>query len=159
MKKLECALWIAFLAALAMGYGCGRADSPHQLSNLNGKTYTEKYTCNLTSSGSPTSCSDLNAIDHIIFHKTGTDTYEVRDVPDSGFIYNGTMVGDDFLWTATSPTGYTESGTWTFSARRDSFFGSSHYVADDASYDGDCNANGLLGSATPPDPPFPASCP
>ncbi len=164
MKKTGIVLWIAFVAALGMGYGCSDGNRPGSAPakiELDGKTYGEKYTCNEQFGGvPPTTCPDLNEVDDIIFASTGPNTFEVRDVPDSGYVLTGTLSGTSFIWSATSPFGYSETGTWTFSTDGSTFTGSSRYVADDLTYAGDCNENGLLGSgAIPPDPPLPTGCP
>jgi hypothetical protein len=166
MKSTRMTLWIAFTAALGLGYGCGGTDYNNGGSGstplaLDGKTYGEKYTCNEQFGGvPPTTCPDLNEVDEIIFASTGPDTFEVRDVPDSGFVLTGTLSGNSFVWTATSPLGYTEAGTWTFASSGATFSGSSHYVANDLTYAGDCNENGSLGAGTiPPNPPSPSGCP
>jgi hypothetical protein len=165
MKSTKVAVWIAFLAALGLGYGCGgssyRPGSGSAKLELDGKIYNEKYTCNEQFGGvPPVTCPDLNEVDEINFVSTGPNTFEVRDVPDNGYVLTGTLSGSSFVWTAISPLGYHESGTWTFSASGDTFTGSSHYVADDNTYAGDCNENGLLGAGTtPPDPPMPNGCP
>ena len=160
MRSIRLAFWCAFVAGLATGYGCGGNNNTAPRPTPAGKSYKEKYTCNEQFGGvPPTTCPDLNVVDEIAFTSTGPDTFEVLDVPDSGFVLTGTFVGNDFSFTATSPNGYTETGTWTFSADRGSFSGSSHYVANDNSYAGDCNENGLKGSTVPADPPLPTGCP
>jgi uncharacterized protein YgiB involved in biofilm formation len=152
------AVLIVFAATLLLGYGCSD-DERHQLFDLDGDIYTETFSCNQTFTGQQTTCPDLNETDRIQFERTGPNTFEVRDVPDTGFVINGTLVGLVFTWNATSPNGYTESGTWTFSQSGGSFSGPSHYVANNGSYTGDCNTNGDIGLSTPPDPPRPAGCP
>ena len=164
MEKTVFALWIALVAALGMEYGCASPNANRPGSGkieLDGKTYKEKYTCNEQFGGvPPTTCPDLNKVDTIGFLSTGPNTFEVRDVPDNGYVLTGTLSGDTFIWSATSPLGYTETGTWIFSASADTFTGTSHYVATDNTYAGDCNENGALGSGSiPPDPPLPTGCP
>jgi hypothetical protein len=162
---IACALGVAFVAALGLGLGCNSSSydnsPPPQNPSLDGKTYTEKYTCNEIFGAPPLSCPDLNVTDVINFQSTGGNTFEGRDVPDTGYVYTGTLSGTTLTWTATSPLGYTESGTWTFSASFDSFSGSSHYedAAVPPSYSGDCNTNGVLAPGTPSDPPLPSGCP
>ena len=163
MLTLRRAMGLAFVAALALGLGCDSStETPPPRFILDGKIYTEKFTCNETSApGAPLTCPDLNQTDVIQFEYTGGTTFEVRNVPDTGFIYTGELVGMTFTWTATSPNGYTESGSWDFVSSGAEFTGSSHYVADaPGTYSGDCNTNGTLGTATvPADPPPPAGCP
>lgn len=158
MRRIQCAVLIAFVAAVLVGYGCSR-DDRHELFDLDGKIYTEKFTCNKTFTGQSPVCPDFNETDQIQFQRTGSSTFVARNVPDTGFVIDGTLFGVAFHWSAASPNGYTESGTWTFSSSGGSFSGASHYVADDNSYSGDCNTNGLRGYNTPPDPPAPAGCP
>ena len=164
MQRATPALVFVFVAVLGSAYGCGASnysdpETPQDFS-LDGATYTEKYTCNETFTGQPVACVDLAVSDVVTFQSTGTYTYVGHDVPDTGFVYNGTLIGTLFNWSATSPDGYTETGTWAFSANGDSFSGASHYVADDLTYSGDCNETGVLGTVdVPPDPPLVAACP
>ncbi len=160
MKKAESAVLIAFVAAVLLGHGCSSNDERHEFFDLSGAIYAEKFTCNQTPAGQPTTCSDLNEVDRLQFERDGFNTFEVRNVPDTGFVIHGTLIGLGFHWNATSPNGYTESGTWTFSRSGGSFSGPSHYVANNGSYSGDCNTNGDIGLlTTPPAPPYPAGCP
>jgi hypothetical protein len=155
-------IWVIglFLVVLAIGVGCGgNSPEPRQSFKVAGKTYTEKYTCSQQFTGEAPFCADLNAVDTIQFFSVGTNSYEVKDVPDTGFLYVGSFVERDFIWTATSPDGYTESGTWTFDARGNSFSGSSSYTANDGSYSGECNTNGVLAPSVPSDPPVLGACP
>ena len=108
--------------------------------------------------GQPEFCADLNVTDDIRFTETTADAFTVLDVPDSGFVLQGNLVGTVFTWTAVSPNGYTEAGSWTFTSDLSSFAGSSHYVADDGTYAGDCNETGVQ-SGVPPDPPTIGACP
>jgi hypothetical protein len=163
MIEIRKAACLAFTVALGLAYGCGSSTTPGPVFVLDGKTYTEKFTCNKTlTAGGPVTCPDLNATDVIQFQYVSGTTFVVHDVPDTGFLYTGTLSGMTFTWTATSAPAdaYTESGSWTFEASGATFSGSSHYVADDGSFQGDCNVNGAIGTATvPPDPPSPAGCP
>ena len=147
-----------FAGAVLAGFGCTDDDQADPFFELDGDTYSENFWCNKTFTGQPTTCPDPNRTDQVLFERTAPNTFEVRDVPDTGFLMVGSFSGFDFHWTATRPTGATKSGTWTFSSDGNSFAGPSHYVADDGSYSGDCNTNGdFLGPA--PDPPAPAGCP
>jgi len=96
-KKIACASWIAFVAALGLGYGCSSSDDPPsnvpQSFSLDGRTYTEKYTCNETFTGMPTECVDVAVSDVIVFTSTGGNNYTGEDVPDTGFVYTGTLNG------------------------------------------------------------------
>jgi hypothetical protein len=151
---------LAFGVCLLIGVGCSSSDQRHESMNLDGKFYREKFTCNEVFTGSPSlTCPDFNQTDEVQFVRVGGSSYEVRDVPDTGFLITGTLSGLDFDWDATSPNGYTESGTWSFTSSGDSFHGPSHYVAEDGSYSGDCNTNGNIGLSDPPDPPAPVGCP
>jgi len=158
MKQIERVGFLAFIVAVVAGIGCG-TDERHETLNLSGHVFTEKFSCNQAFTGQAAFCSDLNRTDVIEFTSTGLNTYEVRDVPDTGFVIEGTLSGLTFHWTATSPNGYSETGTWTFFSAGGSFSGPSHYVADDGSYSGDCNTNGEHGLSTPPAPPLPPGCP
>lgn len=159
MKKSECAVLIVFVAAVLLGHGCTSDDDRHETFDLDGDTFTEKFTCNKTFTGQPTTCPDVNQVDRLEFQRVGFRSYEVRNDPDTGFVIEGTLIGVTFNWTATSTSGYTEFGTWTFSSGGGSFSGPSHYTADDDSYSGDCNTNGDRGLSIPADPPSPTGCP
>jgi len=160
MRMTESAVLIVFMSALLFGYGCSTHDERHEFFDLSGAIYTEKFTCNQTPTGLPTTCSDRNEVNRIQFERDGFNSFEVRTVPDTGFVIHGRLIGLAFPWNATSPNGYAESGTWTFSPGGGSFSGPSHYVANDGSYSGDCNTNGDIGAlSTPPDPPDPPGCP
>ena len=160
MRRPECAVLIAFVTAVLIGQGCSTNDERHEAFDLGGKFFTEKFSCNETPTGQPTFCSDLNEVDQLQFERDGFNTFEVRNFPDTGFVIHGTLIGLAFHWNATSPNGYTESGTWTFSPGGGSFSGPSHFVANSGSYRGDCNTNGDIGLlGTPPAPPLPAGCP
>lgn len=157
VAKLLC---VALLAASGCSKSNKSTTAPPPGIDLDGFVYNEVYSCSHTPSGGPGSfCSDDQATDTIQFAKTGASTYQVRDVPDTGFVYNGTLSGLVFSWNATSPDGYTESGTWIFSADAATFSGVSHDIANDNSYNGDCSTNGARAPATPaPAPPI-GTCP
>ena len=126
---------------------------------LDGRTYIEIYTCAESFQGSQPYCGDLNVSDSIRFTHVDGGDYEVRDVPDTGFVYTGTLTCRTFDWTALSPGEYTEAGTWTFSANLASFSGSSTYDALDQSYTGECNTTGAESPSTPPNPTPVPPCP
>jgi hypothetical protein len=154
---------MALVAALALACGCDSSTTPSPVFVLDGKTYTEAFTCNRTpTGGGPVTCPDVNSTDVIQFQFVSGKTFVVHKVPDTGYVYTGNLTGMTFTWTAVSAPAdaYTESGSWTFMADGASFSGSSHYVADDGSFQGDCNTNGAIGiTTTPPNPPSPAGCP
>ena len=115
--------------------------------------------CDGSDGGGPRYCADFNESDSIRFTHTGGGEYEVRDVPDTGFVYNGTLDCNVFDWDALSPGEYTESGVWTFSSDLESFSGSSTYTSiTPGHYEGDCNATGAEAPATPPIPPPLPAC-
>jgi hypothetical protein len=124
---------------------------------LDDRTYKETYTCDISFDGGPRSCDSDEASDSIRFFHEADGNYEVRDVEDTGFVYNGTLTCRTFEWEALSPGNYTEAGTWTFSKNLTSFSGSSTYTAIDGSYTGDCNTTGAQ-SGDPPIPPRPPGC-
>jgi hypothetical protein len=126
---------------------------------LDEQTYVERYTCAETFQGGAPYCADSNVSDNIRFNHVGGGDYEVRNVPDTGFIYNGTLTCRTFEWNAVSPGEYTEVGTWTFSDNLSSFSGSSTYAALDESYAGECNTTGALSPNVPPNPPPVPPCP
>ena len=127
---------------------------------LDDRTYIEKYSCSESIGGGAPYCADLNASDSLRFNHLGGGEYEVRDVPDTGFVYNGILTCRVFDWDALSPGEYTESGVWTFTNNNlVSFSGSSTYVALDDSYEGGCNGTGAESPNIPPDPPLPPGCP
>jgi hypothetical protein len=157
-------VWAAgvLVVALAAGLGCSNNTDTLGSGNqfhVDGNSYNEIFTCSQQFTASPPFCADLNSSDTINFHLTGGGVYEVRDVPDTGFVYMGTFSGTVFTWTATSPDGYTEQGTWTFNMTATSFTGSSTYAANDGSYTGECNANGSIAPHTPPNPAPIGACP
>jgi len=127
--------------------------------DLDGLIYVERYNCSQAFTGMPEFCADADVSDTLQFTRTGANTYTVRDVPDTGFLYSGTLAGLTFTWTATSPNGYSESGTWRFVSDASTFAGTSHYVANDNSYAGDCTQTGARSPATPAAPPPIGSCP
>lgn len=158
-RSATCTLGLAVLLQSACGSSGNKSTvAPPGAVDINGFMYTEIYTCNESRPGSPTVCADNQASDVIQFTATGASTYEGRDVPDTGFTYNGTMSGLVLTWTAVSPDGYTESGTWTFSADGSTFSGSSTYTANDRSYSGRCNTNGAKVPGMPSAPAPVAPC-
>lgn len=148
-----------FLAAVAAGFGCESNDAPPALFALDGDLYNKKFSCNQTFTGQPTTCPDLNKTGTIQFQLVASNSYEAREVPDTGYLLTGSFSGLDFHWTATSPNGYFESGTWTFTLNGNSFLGQSQYFANDGTYSGDCNTNANIGLGPVPDPPAPIGCP
>ncbi len=159
MQRARATVVGLFVGALLAGFGCSNNDERHEPFDLDGKLYHEKFSCNQTPTGQPTICSDFNQSDEIQFSRLGSNSFEARNVPDTGFHIVGTLSGFVFQWTATSPNGYTESGTWTFSSNGNTFAGPSHYVANNGSYSGDCNTNGDIGVGGVSDPPAPTGCP
>jgi hypothetical protein len=126
---------------------------------LDGFTFNEIFSCSQSPASGIPFCADLLTSDQIHFTQTSSNTYNVRDVPDTGFFYSGTLSGLQFSWTAVSPAGYTETGTWTFAADGLSFSGISHYAANNNSYSGDCVTMGAKEPAVPPAPPAIGACP
>lgn len=126
---------------------------------LDGFVFNEIFTCSQAFGSGTPFCADNQAPGQVRFAKTSPSTYQVRDVPDTGLVYNGTLGGLDFTWNAVSPDGYTETGTWTFSADGLGFSGTSHYIANDNSYSGDCNTTGAKLPAVPPAPSPIGACP
>jgi hypothetical protein len=152
----------AFGVLLVIGSGCSSTDDTSintAIIQVDGKTFNEKYTCNESFDGGPLSCVDLAVQDQIQFTLLSGNTYEARDVPDTGFLYTGTFNGLVFNWTATSPDGYTEAGSWTFGTSGNGFSGSSTYIADDLSYQGSCKETGSVVPNIPNDPPLVTACP
>jgi hypothetical protein len=119
---------------------------------LDGRVYTEKYTCAQTFEGEDTFCADQNVSETIVFDHLDNNVYQVREVPDTGFVLSGTLDCSVFVWDASSPGEYTENGVWAFFENGATFFGSSAYVAEDLSYAGACNEEGAESPAVPPDP-------
>jgi hypothetical protein len=164
MNRIDCKSRLFALALLAGILGCSqKADKATPLAppavEVDGFVYNEIYTCSQTFGNGAPFCADNRSGGKIQFTKTGTGTYRVRDVPDTGFVYNGTLSGLVFAWTAISPDGYTENGTWTFSSDGLGFAGISHYIADDNSYNGDCSTTGAKDPALPPAPAPIGACP
>jgi hypothetical protein len=135
-----------------VGGGCPPPDA------LDDRTYNETYTCSFVPEGGEPICDVTNAQDTLHFTHTGGNDYEVLDVPDTGFVYNGSLDCRTFTWTALSPGDYTEEGTWEFSGNLSGFSGSSSYFALDSSYSGDCNITGAEAPDTPPNPTLVPPC-
>ncbi|HEY2772605.1 MAG TPA: hypothetical protein VGK20_01005 [Candidatus Binatia bacterium] len=121
--------------------------------------FNETFTCNERDFGGQAFCADLDSTDSFQFTYKGSGHYEARDVPDTGFVYTGTLACRTFSWHATSPDGYSESGSWKFAADLHSFFGSSFYVANDNSYSGACNETGVKSPTLAPHPLTVPPCP
>jgi len=93
-----------------------------------------------------------------VFTHLNNGLYQLREVPDTGFVYNGTFNCSAFVWGASSPGEYTGNGVWSFSPDGSTFFGSSAYIADDLSYAGACNETGAESPAVPDNPPAIPPC-
>ncbi len=119
---------------------------------LHNVVFQEKYTCVQTFTGGEPFCADLAEQDAIKFTHLGDGVYQVRDEPDTGFLYTGVFDCTTFTWNASEPGEYTETGVWTFANNATTFSGSSAYVADNLSYAGACNETGVRAPSTPPDP-------
>ena len=164
MKRSNVGFQGLFLALLVVGVGCTNSDDTTTTTPtfaVDGKSYIEKYTCNEVFPPSPTlTCPDLAVQDTIQLTLITGNQYEGRDVPDTGYVYNGTFSGQVFTWTAVDPiNSYTESGVWTFDAAGNFFTGSSTYTANDGSFTGNCNETGALAPIVPSDPPLVSGCP
>jgi len=163
MRRFTSAFLGVFVVLLVIGSGCSSSDSSSingsSMLQIDGKSFNEKYTCNESFGGGPLTCADLAVQDTIQFTLISGSTYEARDVPDTGFLYTGTFNGLVFNWTATSPDGYTEAGSWTFGTSGNSFSGSSTYIADDFTYQGSCKETGSVVPNVPSDPPLVTGCP
>jgi hypothetical protein len=121
---------------------------------LHNLVFNEKYTCTQTNEGGEPFCADQNEQDAIRFTHAGGGFYEVRDEPDTGFVYTGSLLDcTTFSWNASSPGEYSEGGVWQFSNDQTTFSGQSAYIADDLSYAGACNQTGARSPAIPPNPP------
>lgn len=159
MKRLGYGcVYAALFATALVGFGCNNDDDTPVVPILDGRTYTEMYKCSQTFTGGDPFCADDNATDSLAFNHVSGNTYEVRDVPDTGFAYTGTLSGQTFTWTADSPDGYTEAGVWVFSSDFSTFEGASEYVADNATYAGECTTTGAEDPATPAEPPAIGAC-
>jgi hypothetical protein len=126
--------------------------------SLHEMVFNQKFTCAQSNEGGDPFCADQNEQDTIQFLHLGGGVYEVRDVPDSGFVLNGLYDCSMFTWSGGSPGEYSEGGFWDFSEDETSFSGSSAYVAVDQSYVGGCNSTGAESPAIPPDPEPVAPC-
>jgi|CXWL01.1.fsa_nt_gi hypothetical protein len=164
MKTWKRIAGLGYGATVIVGLACSDGGNkamvaPPGAVDINGFTYNEIFTCNETFAGGTPICADNQAADVSQFTATGPSAFVGRDVPDTGFVYTGTMSGVILTWTAVSPNGYTESGAWTFSADGATFSGSSTYNANDASYSGRCNSTGARAPAVPAAPAAVAPCP
>jgi hypothetical protein len=165
-RRIVRVIGIVTVALVTGALGCSKSSESNKTTplappavGLNGFTFNEIYNCSQSPASGIPYCADRLSSDQVQFTKTSSNTYSVRDVPDTGFFYSGTLSGLQFTWTAVSPNGYTETGTWTFAADGLSFTGISHYVANDNSYSGDCNTTGAKAPAMPPAPAGIGACP
>ena len=127
MRRVTATVFGLFGVLLVIGTGCDTTDTTAvntQYVQVDGKTFNEKFTCNESFDGpstAPTSPQGPGPV-HLV---SGT-TYEVRDVPDTGFrVHRKLQPGWSSTCTATSPDGYTAAGLWTFGTSGNSFSGSS----------------------------------
>lgn len=118
----------------------------------------EIYTCIQKFTGQSYFCSEQDEGDTIRFTHQGGGNYEGRDVPDSGFVYTASLSCTTLVWSAVSPNGYTETGTWEFSSDLSTFSGSSIYIATNNTFQGQCLETGAVSPATPADPPALPPC-
>jgi len=130
-----------------------------QLDALDERTYVELYTCAESPQGGDPYCAHSNASASIRFTHVGSGDYQVRNVPDTGLLYNGTLACRTFEWNAVRPGEYTAIGTWAFSPDLSRFAGSSTYAALDASYAGECSTTGAESPTSPTNPTPVPPCP
>jgi hypothetical protein len=145
----------------AGGAACGGdSPTPGTLRDLDGLVFNHAYKCSQTDPPPKGAwCADPSGMEKIVFKSSGANSYDVRDVPDHGFQMSGTVSGLTLTWTATSPNGYSEGGSWTFSADGSTFAGHSTYHALDLSYSGACEGTGAVDPGTPATPASVGECP
>jgi hypothetical protein len=141
-----------FLVVLAIGVGCNDDDDDNGGNFVVAdKVYNQAFNCSQTPTGGTAFCADANATGQVQITNLGGGNWEVREVPDSGFVATGTWTGRTFNFTATNPAGFTETGSWSFSESGNSFSGSSSYVADNNAFTGECTIHGAVVPNIPPD--------
>jgi hypothetical protein len=160
MRGMRLIVALAFLLAIAVGCDTSSDSKPSLVPDRDGVVFNHLYKCSQVGPSSTTEwCADPAGSEQIRFVKTGANTYSVEDVPASGWQQIGTVSGLNFHWHADSPNGYTETGTWTFSADGLTFEGDSSYVADSGAYHGICTGTGAVDPATPATPAAIGECP
>lgn len=127
---------------------------------LDGLEFKETYSCAERIGDDPAYCADDNTTITLHFEaQGGGGQYEVTEVPDSGYLKTGTLTCTTFVWSATQPGEYTETGTWVFSADLQSFAGSSTYEGISQDYEGSCNITAAKSPNLPPEPTAVPPCP
>jgi len=160
MRYTRAVLAGGFLVLLGIGAGCNDDDNNNDDNfTVANKVYNEVFNCSQTPTGSAAFCADVNSTDQIQFTHMGGGNFEVRDVPDTGFVAVGTFSGRTFNFTATSPAGFTEAGSWQFNSSGNAFTGGSTYDADNGSYVGECTVNGAVVPNVPPNADPIGACP
>lgn len=124
-------------------------------------SYQHRYKCNQVG---PTPmgawCADPNGSEQITFVRVDAGVYEVHQVPhDPSRVATGSFAGQVFNWTYPSPSGYEETGSYTFSADFRTFTGTSSYIATDLSYAGSCTATGAVSPGAAGTPAAVGTCP
>ncbi len=163
MRRRVPGRFFAACLALAGALGCSKSDKATPLAppsvELDGLVFNQIYSCSESPASGVPFCADHQVLTQLQFTKTSSNTYRVRNVPDTGLVYNGTLSGAVYTWNAVSPNGYTETGSWSFTSDGASFAGISHYIANDDSYSGDCSSTGARAPGLPPAPSPIGACP
>lgn len=150
------------LAPLAVGCGGsgGGVGGPLDAS-VAPTSYHHRYKCNQVGPAPMnTWCADPNGAEQIAFVRVDAGVYEVHQVPDDPTrVATGSFAGQVFTWTYPSPSGYEETGSYTFSADFRTFTGTSSYIATDLSYTGSCTATGTVSPGTAAAPTAIGACP
>ena len=160
MRYTKACLTGGLLVLSSIGIGChnNNDDNGTRFSVAN-KTYNQVENCSQTPSGSAAFCAQANTQTQLTFTNLGGGQWQAMNVPDSGFLAVGTFTGRTFTYTATSPTGFTETGTFIFNANGNQYSGSSTYTADNNAFTGECNFNGAVSPNVPSDATPIGACP
>ena len=146
---------------ILLGFGIGCHDNNNSRGNfaVANKTYNQVENCSQTPTGTAAFCALAQAQTQLTFTNLGGGQWQAMNVPDSGFLAVGTFSGRTFNYTATNPTGFTETGTITFNSNGNQFSGSSTYTANDNSFTGECNFNGAVSPNVPSNATTTGACP
>jgi len=149
MRTIHACLAGGFVILSVIGIGCHDNNSSRGNFVVANKSYNQVESCCQTPTGSAAFCALTNASTQLTFTNLGGGQWQAMTVPDSGFLAVGTFTGRTFTYTATNPTGFTETGTINFNSNGNQYSGTSTYTANDNSFTGECNFNGAVSPNVP----------
>ena len=149
MRTIKACLAGSLVILSVIGVGCRDSYSGRGSFSVANKNYNQVESCSQTATGSAAVCVLTNASTQLTFTSLGSGQWQLMDVPDSGFLAVGTFTGRTFTFTATHPTGFTETGTIDFNSNGDQYSGASTYTANDNSFTGACSFNGAISPNVP----------